>query len=333
MADRLDWGFGQVVSAGDMDLQGDQLEQQLRDFAVDMGLSLTDLSLTDGGIISGLLPSAPAPGSMLIPVTLGAAYDNLGRRIRAAAGLSVDVSASGNTAIGVGGLPTGGASTTPGVGTERWISIFIESARLLSDPRIDGTGATVQFRRGESFRFVVTQSGDLVAPAAPGSRPAMEAGRLLLADVRRDPTNVLEVVTYGPSIGAGDGRRQVWFRKRNVSVATTRVGAGFPVRGAQATETIRGLLELILGYYNDHARDDASTADRHVARQISNDASGNWADADTNPAIAAGVGAGSGGCGDQPPRHQQGAGIKGDTGDAVDDGHRHRQRPAVGHER
>ena len=286
MSNRTDFPFRQILTAADLDLAFANAEAADRDLSADNALATVDLSQTDGGVVAGLVPTVLGGLTLTIPV--GTAYDNLGRRIRVAAPLTLDISQSGTTAIGAAGLPTGGASTAPIAPNERWLSVFIQFDRLLTDPRIDGAGATVFFNSAESFRFYVTQTADLALPLLEGTRPPMEPGRVHLCDLRRDLAGIVagsliattEVATILP-------RRQDWFVRQAAGIPIVRASTGVPAggRGIRAS-SIRSALDFLLGYYNDHVRNDlvsGTAADRHTASQIGYTLGPTWLDGATNP--------------------------------------------------
>jgi hypothetical protein len=74
----------------------------------------------------------------------------------------------------------GWATAVVNPGEEKWLSLFAEYQRVLSDPRLDGAGATVQFNQAESFVINVVQGAESVAPASP---PALRSDQILLADI------------------------------------------------------------------------------------------------------------------------------------------------------
>jgi hypothetical protein len=166
VSNRVNWFFRQRVAENELDLAFDQVEQADRDFASDIGMF---------GIISGgeAVPHEPFPDLRIGITGPTRAYDRLGRRVFIPVAQTVDC------ARDLSGLPT--EVMTPG--NERWLSIFIRFNRTLSDPRIDGGGQQVFFRRDESFEIVIRQGPE--APASTAERPSLVVDELLVCDVRR----------------------------------------------------------------------------------------------------------------------------------------------------
>lgn len=277
MSNRQDFYFREIVSESELDAGFADLEQADLDQALDWDMSAAALSSLYGGILRGLVPSAP--GGVTSRFTIGTAYDDAGRRIRTTGTLDVDLSQTGDTAIGAGGTPTGGGAALPAPGFQRYASVFLVFDRLLSDPRVDGTGATVYFDRAESFHFSVKVGTSVADPGPPVAKPPLEAGKLLLVDFIISDTAILSTDT---------SRRQVWLRRADTAVPTTRVGTGFPIRGlvlgtesdASPPHGIRLAIEQLLGYYNDHVRNDASAADKHTAVNLTAIPTDTWAGAE-----------------------------------------------------
>jgi hypothetical protein len=166
VSNRVNWFFRQRVAENELDLAFDQVEQADRDFASDIGMF---------GIISGgeAVPHEPFPDLRIGITGPTRAYDRLGRRVFIPVAQTVDCSRD------LSSLPT--EVMTPG--NERWLSVFIRFNRTLSDPRIDGGGQQVFFRRDESFEIVIRQGPE--APASTAERPSLVVDELLVCDVRR----------------------------------------------------------------------------------------------------------------------------------------------------
>jgi hypothetical protein len=166
VSNRVNWFFRQRVAENELDLAFDQVEQADRDFASDIGMF---------GIISGgeAVPHEPFPDLRIGITGPTRAYDRLGRRVFIPVAQTVDCSRD------LSGLPT--EVMTPG--NERWLSVFIRFNRTLSDPRIDGGGQQVFFRRDESFEIALRQGPE--APASTAERPSLVVDELLVCDVRR----------------------------------------------------------------------------------------------------------------------------------------------------
>lgn len=98
-------------------------------------------------------------------------YDQNGQRISWPTTQNVDVSQDS----------THVSTSVAGVGNEKWVSVFAQFVRVLSDPRTDGNNTTVYFDQAESFQFLVTQGAEATIGSAP--RPALQSVGVLLADV------------------------------------------------------------------------------------------------------------------------------------------------------
>jgi hypothetical protein len=150
--DRFNFYFEQLVGEADMD--------EVFDFAENADHALmTDNGYT--GIVSGLGVTENTVPDLNVIVAIGTAYDQTGQRIRIGAPQTLDMSVDSNS-----------VSTTVAVnGNEKWLSIFAQFTRALSDPRIDGNGVTVQYREAESFTLIKEQG----AEAAPGTAASLLA--------------------------------------------------------------------------------------------------------------------------------------------------------------
>jgi hypothetical protein len=166
MSSRFDWYFRQRVTEEELDRAFDQLEQADRDLASDLSVF---------GIISGAVatPHQPVPDLRIDITGPARAYDRLGRRIFVPVHTTVSLERDHN------GLPTQVVTD----GHERWMGVYMRFSRVLSDPRIDGSGNQVFFRRDESFEFVIRQAAE--APEGDAGRPPLEPDELLVCDVQR----------------------------------------------------------------------------------------------------------------------------------------------------
>lgn len=161
--ERRDYYLEQLLTEGELDAGFDGAEQAIWDLAADMLLT---------GVLSGLAVSESSPPALTVDVTLGSAYDQAGRRIR------VDQDQDDfDCTVDENSIPT--TVVTPG--QERWLSLFAEYDRVLSDERIDGASQTVYFVRAEGFKLVIRQGAEAVAPAV---KPALDPNLVLLADIK-----------------------------------------------------------------------------------------------------------------------------------------------------
>lgn len=244
MADRRDYYYRQTVTEAELDAGFEGLEQADRAVSVDHGLV---------GVVEGMGVSEKS-GTPDLSVDVqgpGTAYSKAGERIGFSSTQNVDVS-----------VDDGASSTAVGVvGNEKWISVFVEFDRVLSDPRIDGLSATVFFQRDESFVFSVVQGAEAVIGAA--TRPAIDAGKILLADVRRvfGDTQIFNAEIY-------TNRRED---------AYSYLGGTVEIIDGTAHDAIDSLLTAL----NQHLD---GAANKHPAADIDYGGGGAWADGTTNPA-------------------------------------------------
>jgi hypothetical protein len=164
MSDRKDYYFRQKVTEAELDSGFDTLEQADFNFAIDNEF----IGVASG---MGVSQASPTPNLTVDVQGPGTSYSKDGERINFSSTQNVDVSEDD------GGSPT--TVTTPG--NAKIVSVFAVFDRALSDPRIDGNGATVYFQRDESFDFSVIQG----AEAASGTEvpPPLDASNILLADI------------------------------------------------------------------------------------------------------------------------------------------------------
>lgn len=238
---RYDFFFRQKVEEGELDAAFQAVED-----AINRGF--TDLDTT--GIVAGLDVVQQVSPNLTVQVQgPGVAYDQTGQRIAIAATQNV------NCAVDENALST----AVIGIGNKKWLSIFIEFDRTLSNPRLDGNASTVYYDRAESFVLNVAAGAEAVSP----TRPALRSDQILLADV---------LIAYGQTtIVNGD-------------ISTTRREEAFVVtdtpRSILARTALAAMTQL-LGYYNDHV---LGSADNHPATAIAYAGGAAWADGATNPA-------------------------------------------------
>jgi len=238
MADRLDFFFRQRVTEAELDLGFALLEKAVHNLAADLRIY---------GVVSGAVPSphSPVPDLSIDLTAPARAYDNLGQRLFFGTGQTVDCS------VDLSGIPTDVSSA----GNERWLSIFLRFARLLSDPRTDGNSQQVFFRRDESFELVVRQAAEGPAGAAP--RLALQPDELLLCDVRRRPGQAQVVAA-----DIDTTRRQAFVFVQGSSVGIT---AGTWTTLTPTSPTVQAALDDVDAKLTGHF---AGTAHRHAAAAV-----------------------------------------------------------------
>ena len=163
MADRRDFYFHQRVTEGELDAAFDGVEQATWDLAKDIGVT---------GIISGAVPTQSDPPDLTIQLTGPAkGHDGYGRRLYIGTETEVDCSVDEN------GVSTAVAAP----GNERYLSVFMEFDRLLSDERVDGASQQVYFIRNETTNVIVRQGAEAAAGAAV--TPDLDDDLILICDV------------------------------------------------------------------------------------------------------------------------------------------------------
>lgn len=221
---RKDWRYRQLVTESELDGAFDDVENGIWDLAVDLGFF---------GVAFGLDAAQQSVPNLTVALSAGVALDQTGRRCRVPTGQTVDVSTDENN------LPTAVANS----GDSKYVSIFLEFQRSLSDPQTDGNQQIVYFVRDESFRINVVQGIDGVSP----SRPALRSDQVLLCDI---------LLTYGQTaVVSGDistTRRQWCFASNTTPKA---IGAGRAL----------GAILQVLGYYNAHV---LGSDDKHASSDV-----------------------------------------------------------------
>lgn len=166
--DLFDWFFKQPVTEGEMDEAFDNAQQADQDLMANQGLI--------GVMVNGDIAEHFAVPDLTVDIAAPVlAYDQTGQRIfiPGTAGVeNIDVSVDSNSV----------STAVAGGGNEKIVSVFVQFARALSNPRIDGNSVTVDFNVDESFAIIVEQGAEAGAPATP---PALKADALLLGDITR----------------------------------------------------------------------------------------------------------------------------------------------------
>ena len=145
MSNRLDFYFEQLVTQADMDEAFDFAELADQRLQSDNGYV---------GIAQGIevVEAFPTP-NLTVDINAGVAYDQAGQRCAITAPQNLDISVDSSAV----------STAVAGGGNEKWLAVFIAFDRTLSDPRVDGNGVPLQYRRSEGFQFIVDQSAE--APA------------------------------------------------------------------------------------------------------------------------------------------------------------------------
>jgi hypothetical protein len=220
MAQRYDSHYLQLLTNEELDAIGDGLEQADWDMVADHGL----VGITLGGAVVEHSPTA----DLTVDVPSLTAYNADGARIRVPSTQRVDLSVDHNSVSTAVAVP----------GNEKVLSLFAFFERSLSDPRIDGNSVTVYWNRAESFAFKVVQGAESGVPATP---PALEADKILLADIKREnPQTQIEnddiTLPGGSWVPTGGNRRQDAFVLSSGSLSA---------RAGTAEESDQALLDII----------------------------------------------------------------------------------------
>jgi len=247
--DRFNFFFRQKVTEGELDSAFDAIEDALFNWALDNGV----VGVTTGGVVTENAGTPNMTVDVSGPATI---YDQTGQRISWSPTQDVDCTVDENS--------NSTAVTTPG--NSKWITIFAQFKRVLSDPRLDGTGASVYFSRAEGFELHVAQGAEAVTP----TRPAARADEILLADV---------LLTFGMTqifnADIDDSRREWAIR---TSGATNAVAVG------TVEEAVQSLADHLDAGDTDLADHIAAAASQHLASAVDYAGGGAWHDGTTNPA-------------------------------------------------
>lgn len=208
MANLLNFYFEQLVTESDMDTLQANLQQ------ADHFLMKDQLYI---GVNQGyaVVEHNPVPDLTVDVGGPGIAYDQEGQRINMPTTTTLDLSVDSN------GSPTAVAVA----GNEKWVSVFIQFNRTLSDSRFDGNGVPLFYRQDEAFQFVVEQGAEALIGAA--ARPALRSDALLIADVNltNGKTQIFDAdIESADTVTKPNSRFQFAFNLTASSPAQIRVG-------------------------------------------------------------------------------------------------------------
>jgi hypothetical protein len=164
-----DWYFKQAVTEEQMNDAFGAVQSSMQLLMSDQNL----IGIAQGGTVTQDTPSAD------LTVVVGGplyAYDQLGQRI-------FTTGTGNNPGLDCSQDSSHVTTAVAGAGNEKWISIFILFERVLSDPVIDGNGATVFYVNSESFEYQVLQGAE--APIGTAVRVGLINPGLLVADLHR----------------------------------------------------------------------------------------------------------------------------------------------------
>ena len=188
MSDRSDFYYEQEVTQAELDQAFDDVENADRNLLADQEDSANAFSIF--GVANGLTVAQTSTPSLSVEIADGVAYDVQGRRIPHSGGpYTLDLT-----------------SLQPG-SDQRYVRIYAEFNRDLSDPRTDGLGGAIDYRQTEGVVF----SADAGAISASPVKPAVLTGKILIATVLM--VNGLLVTDARISLGTptatdADGDRQ-----------------------------------------------------------------------------------------------------------------------------
>ena len=242
---RYDFFFKQKVTESELDSAFGSAETAINNVILDNGI----IGITSGGAVSQNAGTANLTVDVSGPATI---YDQTAQRISWSATQDVDCSIDENS------NPT--AVVTPG--NHRILSIFAKFKRVLSDPRLDGSGDTVYFNSAESFELHVAAGAEASSPTPP----VLRANEILLADIELDygQTQILNA--------------DISTTRRQWAIKTT---SGISVAVGQIEEAVQALAD---GVVSGLAAHKVSTADEHVASAVNYTSGPAWNDGTTNPA-------------------------------------------------
>jgi len=256
--DRKDFYYRQKVLEDELDGALSGAENAMWNAIVDYNLGKDESNPDEFGSIMWGFAASLVSGQD-IQVTSGAAYNALGKRTYTDTSYTTTVSAAGDVAIGGGGTPTG-ASTDPGNGNERWLSLFIVFDRAVSDLRYDGYNNPVYFERAESFHFYVSAGAiKSIGSLLDADKPAREAGKTLITDIRIQNSGGITVTDVTQS------RMEQFFKVTAPASPNKAITRG----------DIRNALKDLLIFYNNHV---GGGADLHAGTDVSFSSSQVWAD-------------------------------------------------------
>ena len=269
MANRNNYGFGQIVLQGELDGSFDDLEAADLAQVLDSGQGQVPVAASPGpdiyGAINRGLIVTRSGTDDFVSITGGTAYDNQGRRISLETAATVKLTAIGITTPGATADATAaGAALTLSVpaGEYAVVSLFIAYDEILSGQRKDGNNQNYYFVLSESFHFELAVSTPWTPPltGTPG-RQALADNKILLADlVVENNGGSINVISNGvctttknwvglAGFYAGlTGRRSDWFAIEGDATdhPAFLVGAS-SFRYGTAREALWSLLQLLQG--------------------------------------------------------------------------------------
>jgi len=167
--DKKDWYFDQPVREDELDSAFEFVSTAFDQRFVDMGW----YGIAPNGFTPAdqLGVAQDAPLAMTVVVAKGRGYTKEGKRL-------IRKTATDKPNLGV---DLNGAPTVPGVGNDRYVSLFILPGYSLSDDRVDGNAVPVKFNK-ELMHTLEVVAG-VEAAVGTAVKPALRNDALLLCDV------------------------------------------------------------------------------------------------------------------------------------------------------
>jgi hypothetical protein len=190
---RYNFYYLQVVTEGHLDDFGGQVE--LADFRLGSDFWGTSSNQNKVGILFGMGVTPETPNSTKVVVGTGVAYGPRpglytpnspgsvphGQRIDVTIAKTVDI------ALDLSGTST---AVTGGASNKRIVSVFARYKRALSDPRVDGTAATIQYQHNDDVEFLVVQGSEYTTTPSAGNFPALRSDAVLVCDIVRNHSSI-----------------------------------------------------------------------------------------------------------------------------------------------
>lgn len=246
MATIFSWYFKQPVQHGELAAAFGALQTSDQALASDLGFF--------GIIAHGAVAQHTGTPNLTVDIEGGGiVYDQTGQRISWPTTETVDVSQDSNHV----------STTVVGVGNERWVTVFAHFIRVLSDPRIDGSSNTIEFRQDEGFEFLVDQGAEAAIGLAVV--PNIHSDAVLLADInlRHGDTAVLNAA--------------INIARRQDAIALA--GTPLSIRRGRVKDAIDDLLIQL------NSISGSLPGITLPASQINYAGGPNWADGTANPAV------------------------------------------------
>lgn len=195
--DKQNFYTSQLVLESELDQVQTDVEAAEQSLAVEASVHQEGASSAQkhGGITSGL--SVTRVSDTQVQVSAGVARDSQGRLINLPSAATVNLTALGDTDEGdLSGATGDGIAVAVSAGNEAWLSLFLVFDENLSQPKQDGLGVNLQYRSTESFHFHLALGSEAASGTAT-ARAALEADKILLADILLDENEAIRQIDPG----------------------------------------------------------------------------------------------------------------------------------------